>query len=632
MNKSNLDILARKRAIWAFLGIIFLLILVGIFMYVVKFQLTEYDAQITNGIVMMEHESDFSDTIYNLNGEWLVLEGVYIGAEECLSESLDREKLAPIDLPETRLSEVKTAKTYVLNLSLSDDVHENSKLAIAVPFIYKDTKLYLNGSELVPHEPFNSWMGTKTQLQLYLLVDHIENGQEYQELIVTVNEQGNNYGLYRREIMISDVATFYEQMQMNDGIQNLLIGMMIIGILMGWINMLILPHHNMLTSMTLFDTTLMLYFFFGISKLPMQTIYAMTGDSYGELVLRGITLILYCLTGFWGNRISRDIFDPEVEVSPKRDRFISNFWLLGAVINAIIPQYFGELAIIVYLLFYTFTMDILIRRILLCHRKGQYNIVMRIHVYKAIFVGAILGYDIWTINVYPRNNTILLVGYCLFFLLEFLMRANVHKEAFDTIREDKKALAEKIDARTKELNLANENLRELMHMDPLTKAYNRLYFEETLLKEIEGRRSDSKNYHLCLFDLDNFKSINDTYGHQVGDEQLVDAVNATKKVVGDDSVVSRIGGEEFIVLFRGKTDLQAVLFAEKIRLELEKLSSKDERTTGSFGVIRYELNDNRKSAFVRVDQCLYHSKNNGKNCVTYEFTQRKIFDNTKSQL
>lgn len=630
---SNLDEVAKKRAIGALIGIIGIIIPVTLFMMFVKNQQADENIDVKNGVAIIDSDMDFGEVVFTLNGEWMCADNVYVESVESLELLLASNVFELRTLPETRLDQVKEQKTYSLDLVFESVVSEFSRAAIAIPFLYEDTKLYLNGMEMEPYEPFSSLMGTDTELHIYLLKDYMVDTTERQKLVITVNEEGDDYGLFRREVMISDVSTFYEQVQVEDGLQNLFVGMMIISILMGWINMLIMPRHNMLTSMTMLDTTLMMYFFFVVCKLPVHTFNALLGGVYGEQIIRGIVLGLFCLAGYWGNRLGRDIFDPDREIGVLEDKILGGVWIFGAVINTIFPQHYGTVAKFFTLLVFMYTFKLLIQRILRCRKKGQYDVVQKIHAFKAMIVGALLTYDLLTLNVYPRNNNILLAGYCLFFFIQLLMRANVHKEAFDVIREDKKVLEVKVEERTKELFEANENLRNLMNIDPLTKAFNRLYFEETLLNEIEMSVTNKEHsFHLCLFDLDNFKHINDTYGHQVGDEQLIDAVKATKNVIGDQGIISRIGGEEFVVMFKDMTDVKVILMVENIRLELEKLSEKEGRTTGSFGVTRYKNDDTRKSAFIRVDQCLYHSKNHDKNCITYEFTERKIYDNTIAKL
>lgn len=626
MTRNSIDELARKRAIWALLGIIFLVVPVVVFMWYIQLREIKCDVEITNGIALVDNHEDLYGVVHTLNGEWHYAEDVYIDEEERLTLLNGSSILTLRNLPESKLNEAKGQKTYILDLVFTEDIGDTSRIAIGIPFLNTDVKVFLNGTKLETYEPFKSWLGTENEIQLFLLRDYIVNDQDTQKLVISVNENGDNYGLYKREVMISDISTFYEQMQVQDGIQNLLVGMMIICILMGWINMLILPGHNMLTSMTMFDSTLMLYFFFEVCKLPIHTYYIFSGGEYGEKVIRGVVLGLFCMTGYWGNRISSDIFDPKKEVAPKKNIIIGRVWLVGALINFIFPQYYGREAILITLIFYISTMDVVIKRINKCKANGKYTPVMKTQAYKALYVGGLLGYDIMTTNIYPRNNAILVVGYSIFFFMEFLMRANVQKETFDITRQAKKDLEKKVEERTEKLNKANENLLKLMHIDPLTNAYNRLYFESTLLDEIEDNK-DKVNYHLCLFDLDNFKSINDTYGHQIGDEQLVEAVESVKRAINEHGVISRIGGEEFVILFKDMEDLEVVLMVENVRLALEKLSEKEGRTTGSFGVTKYRREDSRKATFIRVDQCLYHSKNNGKNCITYEFDERKIYDN-----
>lgn len=623
MKSINIDDIAKQRARLALIGIFFLIIPVALFMGRIKYSQNTSNLDVVNGYVVVDNCDDLDGTVYTLNGTWNYINNEYVTMPENIEKLNNKDLINVRSLPENKLSEVKESRTYMLDMKMTKNIDEDSRIAIAIPFLHDDVQVFLNGEKLEHHEPFESWLGTDIELQMFLLRDYVNNEEEIQKLVITVNENGDNYGLYKREVMISEVGTFYEHLQVQDGLENLLIGMMIISILMGWINMLVLPGHSMLTTMTMFDTTLMLYFFFEVSRLPIHTVAYFTDGQYGEKIIRGMVIGLFCLTGYWGNRISREIFDPGKEIEPLKDVIIGRVWLFGALLNFIFPESYGNEAIICTLIFYIFTMEIVLKRMSHCKKNGRYTRAMQVQAYKAMYVGGLLGYDIITTNIYPRNNIVLIVGYGIFFFLEFMMRANVQKETFDITKQAKLELEKKVEERTEKLNKANDELVKLMHVDPLTNAYNRLYFEENLLEEIE--RNNKQNYHLCLFDLDNFKLINDTFGHHVGDEQLIEAVEAVKRIIEDKGVISRIGGEEFMILFKELSDNEVLNMVENIRASFELMAMNEGRTTGSFGVAKFLENDNRKTAFIRVDQCLYHSKNNGKNCITYEFNERMIY-------
>jgi diguanylate cyclase (GGDEF)-like protein len=177
-----------------------------------------------------------------------------------------------------------------------------------------------------------------------------------------------------------------------------------------------------------------------------------------------------------------------------------------------------------------------------------------------------------------------------------------------------------------ELEIANaklegdkELLQELSSTDRLTKLYNRAKFEELFEYEIRQTLRYDTPLSLIMVDLDHFKQVNDTYGHQVGDLVLQDMATILTRSSRASDAVARWGGEEFLIL-APKTNLeQAAQLAEKIRIAVEKhpfaeVGSK----TGSFGVACYRQQDTLTSLLQRADTALYRAKEEGRNRVVAE--------------
>jgi diguanylate cyclase (GGDEF)-like protein len=153
--------------------------------------------------------------------------------------------------------------------------------------------------------------------------------------------------------------------------------------------------------------------------------------------------------------------------------------------------------------------------------------------------------------------------------------------------------------------------------DQLTGLYNRQKFNDILTKEIKRERRYQNSLSIIIFDIDNFKHFNDTYGHDVGDEVLKAIASILQQSVREHDTVVRWGGEEFIVLLP-QTQLDgAKNVAEKIRMAIEK--HEDEKIpapiTASFGVTSLEEKDTDISFIKKADKALYQAKNNGKNQV-----------------
>jgi len=173
-------------------------------------------------------------------------------------------------------------------------------------------------------------------------------------------------------------------------------------------------------------------------------------------------------------------------------------------------------------------------------------------------------------------------------------------------------------------HFAAEKLLEFMTItDWLTSIYNRRRFEHILGLWIKNRRHDP--FCLVFFDIDNFKNVNDTYGHKAGDEVLVKTVNVVSSKIRDDDIFARWGGEEFVVLFREVNIDMGKELAERLRKAVENNPCGEAgKITISLGAVQYhrsENNENNESIedFVkRADEKMYEAKKAGKNRVVAE--------------
>lgn len=161
-----------------------------------------------------------------------------------------------------------------------------------------------------------------------------------------------------------------------------------------------------------------------------------------------------------------------------------------------------------------------------------------------------------------------------------------------------------------------EDVKKMAFVDILTKAHTRLKFSIYLTDLIETTKRFEQPFGLILFDIDNFKKVNDTFGHDYGDVVLVELAKKVKSLVRKSDIFARWGGEEFVVVLP-QTDLKSSLkLAEKIRLEISKIEfDKLEKATCSFGVVEYKKGDDEDSIVKRADEFLYKAKKAGKNCV-----------------
>jgi len=163
-------------------------------------------------------------------------------------------------------------------------------------------------------------------------------------------------------------------------------------------------------------------------------------------------------------------------------------------------------------------------------------------------------------------------------------------------------------------------LEELSARDPLTGLYNRRKFEQFLDNEVDRATRHRRSFCLLMIDLDNFKHINDTYGHPIGDMALQKLALLLKGQTRKSDVIARLGGDEFAIILP-ETDFEHGLSsAEKLRHILAssalELPDCNIRISGSFGVVSYPQNgDDVENLNIAMDVAMYKAKHSGKNCV-----------------
>ena len=167
---------------------------------------------------------------------------------------------------------------------------------------------------------------------------------------------------------------------------------------------------------------------------------------------------------------------------------------------------------------------------------------------------------------------------------------------------------------TEELHI-KEELEERANFDTLTQIFNRSRFDFFLKKELEKADRYGRIFSLIMFDIDHFKDINDTYGHDVGDVILKELTSLVSSHVRDVDVFARWGGEEFMII--SQTNIyQSEMFAEKLRQIIEENNFTHVGSVQcSFGVTQYRKDDIVDTIVKRCDNMLYSAKESGRNCV-----------------
>ena len=160
---------------------------------------------------------------------------------------------------------------------------------------------------------------------------------------------------------------------------------------------------------------------------------------------------------------------------------------------------------------------------------------------------------------------------------------------------------------------AEESINELLKKDTLTECYNRRYGLELLEKRMKLCKRDKTPLLIGYLDIDDFKEINDTYGHQEGDKVLIETVNALNRCIRDIDILYRTGGDEFIIAFHNTTLENKTIIKKRIFEELNSLNEKNilkKNITLSIGFSQYSPNSPKSldELINTADQSMYLNK------------------------
>ncbi|MZG29962.1 MAG: diguanylate cyclase [Nitrospinae bacterium] len=180
-----------------------------------------------------------------------------------------------------------------------------------------------------------------------------------------------------------------------------------------------------------------------------------------------------------------------------------------------------------------------------------------------------------------------------------------------------------------ELNLLEET-RKSSRSDGLTGLFNRRFFDEALEGEMKRAQRYEGSFSLIFFDLDNFKKLNDTYGHQAGDMTLKKTAEIMLTEKRTEDLACRYGGEELVLILPETTKVNALVIAERIRQKIEELElvfeGKQFSVTSSGGVASYPADaKDVKTLLNMADVALYQAKENGKNRIVLHNTDKRHY-------
>ncbi|MEI6451669.1 MAG: GGDEF domain-containing protein [Actinomycetes bacterium] len=189
-------------------------------------------------------------------------------------------------------------------------------------------------------------------------------------------------------------------------------------------------------------------------------------------------------------------------------------------------------------------------------------------------------------------------------------------EAFNSMVVALDEARAKLEASNALLEAQKVQLEKLATTDALTDAFNRRKFNELTLAELERVRRYGRPLSLFILDIDHFKRVNDTYGHEAGDQVLVTLAGLLRAGIRATDSLARWGGEEFVVLSPGVTADGEAHLAERLRAAAAAHDHASVGTvTASFGVAEHSPGETPDELFARADRALYRAKDGGRNRV-----------------
>lgn len=558
---------------------------------------------------------------YSLNGVWNAYEGIYF-TEDFADTSLLQDP-TEIRLPVTDISKAEGTYTYQAFLQYHHSESQENPVVVGIKFLKEDVTLYLNGRKVDPYPILASPLGNLESMSIFNVSEYYDSSLSHQELLLCINNEVGDTDLFSRPVTISTYANavFYEKA--TNLFEFIFVGIVYTLMMVGFIYIIMRSGRSILTLLNIFDTVLISYVMYSLTSIPAYIAVIFPEIGLSDLQIESMSIFFLCMVGAIGNDLVELHFTNEKQIHPFFNHPLNLTFVTASIIFAFFPKAFtGFPYLFLCFLFFVAGFAIIWRLYHYC-RSMKPNLYMKFQTGKTLCVLLIIAVDLYNASRSTELQRLLLMLYSAIFIIHLFVRAYEYALPEKQIIEINRTLEETVAKRTEELTNANQVLRNLSTKDPLTNAYNRLHFETELADYLESYNNQDvkvENLYLCVFDLDNFKEINDNFGHGTGDEQLVETIQLATKVLPEDVVISRIGGEEFTLLFINYSPEEVMAEVEKVRFGLEEMTQKEGRTTGSFGISQAKLHGDRKTLFVSADKCLYFAKAQGKNCIATDLS------------
>jgi diguanylate cyclase (GGDEF)-like protein len=244
---------------------------------------------------------------------------------------------------------------------------------------------------------------------------------------------------------------------------------------------------------------------------------------------------------------------------------------------------------------------------------GIFRLDIRSFLYVSIFSLFTYGIDIVLLKLYRPQGVNFHIEYLQWVVLALVL------VAFSIIGGYISSLRQNLSSSKSEQAKSIEIIREMAIRDVLTGLYNRRHVLELLDHEKNRSSRGGGIFCLAILDIDHFKDVNDTYGHKTGDEVLKAVATTIKTTMRNTEYCARYGGEEFLIVLTQTGINGAIIGAERVRANIEKILfpdiGSDFKITVSIGLSEYKMREDIDDVIARADKALYLAKNGGRNRV-----------------
>lgn len=570
-------------------------------------------AIVEQGQVVLTQE-DLQAPIY-LNGQWEAFEKIH-GAYQT---SGNEGKL--ISMPIANITQATTDAAYRVRLALPEGTTD---LALAIPTYSGHLEVYLNGEKqqllAQPEEwiPFHS-------LKILVQFSNIDPNVQWQELVITGDFSQEDTTLYKRPVVISTLPNLSTLVVFDSASEMFLIGIFMLLLVNGYVFMVFRPNHTLISMITIFDTLLLGRIFFSMNSAIALIDTIFPGIQLSDRFCISAQLFFLMLAGVMGCILSKRLFDPQGKAPKWLIEPCPYIYGVFAIVFPLNIEFFAaygtKILYVAYVLTFVGVTLQYYERWKTRKKPGYYGF----QFVKTMYIGAIIFLDILCWNTYI-DYAYLFYLYAIFFVMHVIVRLYDNDQSYRDSEILNQNLEKIVADRTEELQTANRVLSEMSVRDPLTNAFNRLYFERAMEQVVAKCQSGQNTLHLCMFDLDFFKTVNDTYGHDAGDVMLKWVATTIQQLVQDEATLARVGGEEFVLLYENKPDADVMRSVQMVHQAFEQNAHDNPRyTTASFGLAKWSEGDNPKTVMKKADRALYRAKEGGRNrIVSYSDNSRNI--------